>query len=32
VEQGRIEPGRVVLADSELALDEVLWRDDADAD
>lgn len=32
MEQGRIEPGRAVLADSELALDEVLWRDDADAD
>ena len=32
MEQGRIEPGRAVLADAELARDEELWRDDAGFD
>jgi hypothetical protein len=32
VEQGRIEPGRVVLAEEDLAEDESLWRDDGSGD
>jgi hypothetical protein len=32
MEQARIEPGRVFIADAELAHDEQLWRDDPNAD
>ena len=32
MEQGRIEPGRLVLADAELVHDEALWMDDGDTD
>jgi hypothetical protein len=32
MEQGRIEPGRAVLADAELVHDEALWADDGDTD
>jgi hypothetical protein len=30
MEQGRIEPGRAILADAELVHDEALWRNDTD--
>jgi len=32
VEQGRIEPGRAILAQEELAWEEQLWRGEDDAD